>query len=97
MKEQKLPISFHNVVRALCVLVLTILASCAEPDSLPSIDIQRVPDNGIHPRIVLDEWGDTHLLYFRADPLIFCGSATSMISFMFLFVDVWDRGPYDFM
>ena len=67
MKEQKLPISFHNVVRALCVLVLTILASCAEPDSLPSIDIQRVPDNGIHPRIVLDEWGDTHLLYFRAE------------------------------
>ena len=33
----------------------------------PSIDLQRVPDNGVHPRIITDAQGITHLLYFRAD------------------------------
>lgn len=48
------------------VLMLIMLAACSREGSAPGIEIQRVPDNGIHPRIVMDEWGDTHLLYFRA-------------------------------
>ena len=54
-------------MRAFVALMLTMLVSCTDPASSPSIDIQRVPDNGIHPRIVLDEWGDTHMLFFRAE------------------------------
>lgn len=54
-------------MRAFVALMLTMLVSCTDPASSPSIDIQRVPDNGINPRIVLDEWGDTHLLFFRAE------------------------------
>ncbi|MDO9475268.1 MAG: hypothetical protein Q7L07_01060 [Pseudohongiella sp.] len=46
-------------------MMLTMLVSCTDTVSSPSIDLQRVPDNGIHPRIIMDEWGDTHLLYFR--------------------------------
>lgn len=66
MKVQKSHISFHRVARAWLALMLTMLVSCTDPASSP-IDIQRVPDHGIQPRIVLDEWGDTHLLYFRAE------------------------------
>lgn len=67
MKGQKSHLSFHRVAQAIIALILTMLVSCTEPVLLPSIDVQRVPDDGIQPRIVIDEWGDTHLLYFRAE------------------------------
>ena len=67
MKGQKSHISFHRVGQVVITLLVTMLVSCTEPELLPTIEVQRVPENGIQPRIVLDEWGDTHLLYFRAE------------------------------
>ena len=67
MTRQKSHISFHRVGQVVIVLLVTMLVSCTEPELLPTIEVQRVPENGIQPRIVLDEWGDTHLLYFRAE------------------------------
>ena len=67
MKVKIFDFSLHRFSRVFIALMLTMLVSCSEPMLLPSIDVQRVPENGIQPRIVLDEWGDTHLLYFRAE------------------------------
>ena len=67
MTRQKSHISFHRVGQVVIALLVTMLVSCTEPELLPTIEVQRVPENGIQPRIVLDEWGDTHLLYFRAE------------------------------
>jgi hypothetical protein len=67
LKAQKSHISFHRVGQVFIALLVTMLVSCTEPELLPTIEVQRVPENGIQPRIVLDEWGDTHLLYFRAE------------------------------
>ena len=40
------------------------LGSCVGMAS-PPLDLQRVPDGGIHPRLLTDSEGNLHLLYFR--------------------------------
>lgn len=46
------------------VFLALVAVGCATE---PEVEWQRVPDNGVHPRIITDVQGITHLLYFRAD------------------------------
>jgi hypothetical protein len=56
--------TFNRIIAGVAFILLV---SCSDPSALPSVSVDRVPNGGIHPRIMFDEWGDTHLLYFRAE------------------------------
>ncbi|MFM1896787.1 MAG: hypothetical protein RLZZ385_1861 [Pseudomonadota bacterium] len=49
---------------AAAFVLLALVSGCSEQ---PAVQLQRVPDQGIHPRILVDGQGQTHLLYFRRD------------------------------
>lgn len=47
----------------LLALATVLLAGALQ--AAPAVDVQRVPDDGIHPRLLTDGQGNVHLLYFR--------------------------------
>lgn len=47
------------------LLALTLLLASLSLSAQPGIQVQRVPDEGIHPRLLQDAEGGLHLLYFR--------------------------------
>lgn len=37
-------------------------------DEAPKVDLMKVPDGGVQPRLVADQKGGVHLVYFKGDP-----------------------------
>jgi hypothetical protein len=55
---------YKTVSMALLLLLLLALTPASWAQT-PEIRLQRIPDEGIQPRILQDENGNTHLLYFK--------------------------------
>jgi hypothetical protein len=48
---------------------LAVLASVqADPATVPTVQLQRVPEGGIQPQVAVGRDGTVHLVYFKGDP-----------------------------
>lgn len=54
------------LVLGICLVVVAL--GRADHASVPTVQLQRVPDGGIQPQLIVDREGTIHLVYFKGDP-----------------------------
>ena len=52
-----------------CAIALVIFFTCTVINAQPLVQVERVPDGGIQPRLIQGQDGDIHLIYFRRHDL----------------------------